>query len=73
VIGYMAHWCIFVLAEEGEELDPLEAARRAEKMAADPHKSMWGMRNIDTGEVCVVDLTDNRVLSHEEIIEVIDA
>lgn len=71
MIGYMAHWSIFVLAEDGEELGPLEAARRAEKLATDPQKSLWGMRNVDTGEVCAVDLTDSRIINYDDVITVV--
>jgi hypothetical protein len=70
--GYMAHWCIFVLPEKGEQLDPLEAARRAEKMASDPQKSMWGMRNIDTGETWAVDLTDGRIIDYADVTEEVE-
>lgn len=61
-MGYLAKWAIVV---EGEDLDPLEIARRAHQLLLDPHKNCWAIEDLSTRKTAVVDLYEQRVISPE--------
>ena len=71
--GYMATWSIFVVGDEEKLKDPIEAARCAqEMMTSDPSKQLWSLENVNTGEVCAVDLCEPaRVINYPDVITVV--
>ena len=56
--SYIATWGVFVLDVDG----PVEAARIARGMADEHFRSIWGVEDVDTGEVVPVDVVKGVVV-----------
>jgi hypothetical protein len=58
-VPYVASWTILV---DGENLDPVEIASRGRELLRDVNKNTWIVKDVDSGELCVVDATAQRVI-----------
>lgn len=61
-MGYLAKWVTVV---DGEDLDPLEIARRAHELLLDPHRNCWVVKDLTAGRTAAVDLYEQRVIRPE--------
>ncbi|WP_062906221.1 hypothetical protein [Mycobacterium avium] len=63
----MNYWATFGVAITSDEpLDPIELARRGYARVQELEGGTWKITDLSTGEIQVVDLTDNRIIKPEE-------
>jgi len=61
-MGYLATWNVII---PDDDIDHVEAAKRAAERCADPRNAAWRIANLDTGEFFVVELVDERVIAFQ--------
>jgi hypothetical protein len=61
-MGYLATWTVII---PDDDIDPMEAAKKAAERISNPQHAAWRIANLETEELFVVEIFDGRVIAFQ--------